>query len=37
MGMTAFYSAPPETEAESLRVFDKLIELGLNFIDTAHI
>ena len=33
MGMSEFYG--PTDEAESLRVFDRALELGLNFLDTA--
>jgi aryl-alcohol dehydrogenase-like predicted oxidoreductase len=33
MGMSEFYG--PTDEAESLRVFDRALDLGLNFLDTA--
>ena len=35
MGMSEFYG--PTDEAESLRVFDRALELGLNFLDTADV
>lgn len=38
MGMTAFYGNDPvETEPQALATFDKAVELGLNFLDTAWI
>eukprot|EP00299_Pterocystis_sp_00344_P020023 c9869_g1_i2.p1 GENE.c9869_g1_i2~~c9869_g1_i2.p1 ORF type:complete len:332 (+),score=82.78 c9869_g1_i2:2-997(+) len=38
MGMTAFYGTNPfEHEAQSLATFEKAVELGLNFLDTAWI
>ncbi len=35
MGMSEFYG--PTDEAESLRVFDRALDLGLNFLDTADV
>ena len=35
MGMSEFYG--PADETESLRVFDRALELGINFLDTADV